>query len=78
MVIFKDIIEIKCGLVDDKWSCDITRLFSEKPHRADDKLCYSLKTETVHNLDDVHLTDGKPMKCTVHEDINAMRCEGFE
>lgn len=77
MVIFKDIIEVACKLKDDKWSCDITRLFSDKPQKVDDKLCYQLKTETIHNLDDVHLTEGELMRCTVHEDINAMRCEGF-
>ena len=78
MVIYHNIEEIKCKLIDDKWSCDITRLFSEKPQKIDDKLCYQLKTETVHNLDDVHLTDGKPMKCILHEDIDSLRCEGFE
>lgn len=75
MVVYFNIEEIKCRLKNDKWSCDITRLFTDKPQKIDDKLCYQLKTETIEDLEDVHLVEGKPIKCTILEDISSIRCE---
>lgn len=60
-----------------KWTCDILRKFTE-PKRINDEVCYRLKREKISNIDDVHLKEGKDMKCGIHDDgiSNFIICEG--
>lgn len=77
MVIYRNIEKVVCRLIKEvgMWECDISRALSE-PKTINDQVCYTIKTETIKDVDTVQLNDN-PKQCEVLDSYKGkmVRCQ---